>query len=306
MGESNPSNQSHRLQTRQAALVLKAVEHFTDRHAAPTLMYLGMTERKREMRFLTLYLLCTSISCGCFTLLKAGTIDPRVSDLKYLSYGQRHKCVALITGDMPTAGSTARLRASAVIFKPKIVITAAHVIDGSEKMQVTLGTQKSNVVTAIYPNKWDKKSIGPCDLALCVLDKPIQLDFYPELYSGKDEFGKVCSIAGYGITGDHQNGVQKKDNKKRAGSNVIDKNLFNGMLVCSINSRPKTSLEFLISHGDSGGGLFVDGKLAGINSAVMTKHGGELDSDYNDQSCHTRISVHKDWLDKVIKELGSF
>lgn len=234
---------------------------------------------------------------------QAGTIDPSVPDSKYLSYGSKHKCVAQISGRMPSAGVTAKFRASCVIIKPNIVLTAAHVIHGGEDMVITLDKQKSNVISAIRLTQWELKDIGPNDIALLLLDKPIELDYYPELYKDRDEAGKVCSISGYGVTGTHKSGVTKKDYKKRAGSNVIDKGLFNGMLVCSLNEGPKTTLEFLISHGDSGGGLFIDGKLAGINSSVMTKSGGNLNSDYDDKSCHTRISTHKEWLEKAIKAL---
>jgi hypothetical protein len=106
------------------------------------------------------------------------------------------------------------------------------------------------------------------------------------------------------MTGDYRRGAKFHDGKKRAGSNYIDE-LFCGMLVCSLQSKPHTSLEFLIAQGDSGGGLFIDQKLAGINSSVMTHKGGTLNSDIQDQSCHTRISLHKPWIDFVISELES-
>ncbi len=204
---------------------------------------------------------------------------------------------------MPSQGSTARFKASAVVVRPNVVITAAHVIDGGENMYISLDKQRSNIISVIHLKKWKRENVGPYDVAICLLDKNIKLDFYPELYSKSDEIGKLCSISGYGITGTHKSGAIKKDYKKRAGSNIIDNKLFNGMLVCSLTSNPTTTLEFLISHGDSGGGLFIDGKLAGINSSIMCKKGGKLDSTYDNQSCHTRISTHKEWLDKAIKAL---
>ena len=68
-----------------------------------------------------------------------------------------------------------------------------------------------------------------------------------------------------------------------------------------MNRNNPTELEFLISHGDSGGGLFIDGQLAGINSSVLSKD-GKTDSNYGDESCHTRISRYKDWLDDVMNK----
>jgi hypothetical protein len=60
-------------------------------------------------------------------------------------------------------------------------------------------------------------------------------------------------------------------------------------------------MEFLIASGDSGGGLFIDQKLAGINSCVMTTD-GHTDSNHNDESGHTRISQHINWIESTINE----
>ena len=78
--------------------------------------------------------------------------------------------------------------------------------------------------------------------------------------------------------------------------------MFHGMIVCSVQgTKNQTSLEYLIGHGDSGGGLFIDKKLAGIHSCIYTGD-GKLDSSYKDYSAHTRISIHKNWIDLVMKD----
>ena len=64
--------------------------------------------------------------------------------------------------------------------------------------------------------------------------------------------------------------------------------------------REVIKLEFLISHGDSGGGLFINGKLAGIHSFVSASD-KKADSSYGDQSGHTRISTYKRWIDFIVK-----
>jgi hypothetical protein len=63
----------------------------------------------------------------------------------------------------------------------------------------------------------------------------------------------------------------------------------------------KTELEFLIASGDSGGGLFIDNKLAGINSCVMAVD-KKPDSTYNDESGHTRISKFIGWIKENIEK----
>lgn len=237
----------------------------------------------------------------------AGTIDPTVSDTKYVEYGKKHECVVEIGGEYPEqkiGESKTYFTASAVIVKPKIVITAAHVVEKATNMYIKLRDDRIKIKLAIILKAYDSSKIGPFDIAVCYLEQDAFIDFYPELYDKDDEVGKICSISGFGMTGNHRYGAKVHDGKKRAGSNKIDE-IFSGMLVCSVNTRPHTSLEFLIASGDSGGGLFIDQKLAGINSTIMTHKGGILNSDMQDQSCHTRISIHKRWIDFVISELES-
>ena len=235
----------------------------------------------------------------------AGTIDPKVPDAKYVEYGKQHECVVQIGGEYPDQsieGKRVGFIASSVVIKPRVVLTAAHVIDGAENIYVIVNDEKIKVLCAIRLKAYDKNVMSAFDIAICYLEKEAKIDFYPDLYDKDDEVGKTCSIAGFGMTGTHRSGAKFHDNKKRAGSNNVDE-LFCGMLVCSLNKKPYTSLEFLIAHGDSGGGLFIDQKLAGINSTIMTHKGGTLNSDLQDQSCHTRISLHKPWIDFVVEEL---
>ena len=97
-------------------------------------------------------------------------------------------------------------------------------------------------------------------------------------------------------------GTVNEDNKRRAGSNYVDQTLFKGMLVTSVDNGTGTSLEYLIGQGDSGGGLFIDKKLAAVHSCIFTGD-GKLDSSYKDWAAHTRVSIHKPWMDEIIKIL---
>ena len=72
------------------------------------------------------------------------------------------------------------------------------------------------------------------------------------------------------------------------------------MLLCTPSSKiNKTELEFMIAPGDSGGGLFIDNKLAGIHSCIMAE-GHKAKSDYRTESGHTRISDHVDWINNTM------
>ena len=108
-------------------------------------------------------------------------------------------------------------------------------------------------------------------------------------------------MAGWGFTGTFNTGIEKADGKRRAGSNFIDRTE-RKILVCSPSKRHEktTELEYLIGSGDSGGGLFIDNKLAGIHSSVIG-YDGKSNSTYTDESCHTRISLYSDWIDLIVK-----
>ncbi len=241
------------------------------------------------------------------TALFAGTIDPTRSDSRYIEYGKKHECVLKIGGIYQPEDKTKpkkKFFASCVIIKPRIVLTAAHVVDGSEDVFVVNNTDEEIKVNfAIYLKEWNKNIFAHNDVAICFLEKNIDIDFYPQLYDDNNEIGKICSISGFGVTGNFIEGYSVVDNKKRAGSNMIDE-LFNGMLVTSVKNYKKTDLEFLIGYGDSGGGLFIDKKLAGINSGIMTdSKDSNLNSDQKDFATHTRISTHRQWIELTVEKL---
>lgn len=250
------------------------------------------------MKYITT-LLILFVSCLSADRLCSGTIDPHVPDSKYIEYGAKHECVVKIEGLY--GEKSAKYAASAVIIKPRFILTAAHVIHESKDCYITLKDKKINILFSMFLTDYDTDKIGPNDIAICYLEEDAIIDFYPELYAEDNEVGKICSLAGFGITGTHKTGMINGDGKKRAGSNIVD-GIISGMLVCSVNKPPKTALEFLIANGDSGGGLFIDQKLAGIHSCIMTSD-GNLNANYNEDSLHTRISLHKDWIEATIQKI---
>lgn len=224
----------------------------------------------------------------------AGTIDDNKSDEQYLEYGNKHKCVVKLIGHMSDEKHTP-YSASGVMISPYYALTAAHVIYGTMTQYIIHDGKPHLCVVAATHSEFKPKDFGHYDIAILRINDPINLDFYPELYKEKDELKKICSIAGYGNTGKISTGydLQKTDGKKRAGSNIIT-NIEKHMLICSSTDKV-TELEFIICPGDSGGGLFINNKLAGINSCVFASD-GKTDGDYGDTSGHTRISQFNDWI----------
>jgi len=253
-----------------------------------------------------------------FSTVHGGTIRSDVEDSEYVEYGKKHKCVKRIAGFNITPSGPSTFTGSCVVIHPRIVITAAHVIMGADGLivldQDNEGeTTYNRILFSVFPESFHKGNgnilrMERWDIAICLLEKDIDLDFYPELYDGRDEVEKICSIAGYGMTGVWDHGGISRGNKvdgiKRAGSNVID-NIENEMLVCSVGKGKNTSLEIMIASGDSGGGLFIDKKLAGINSSVKTCHDDKnpSNSDCNDMSSHTRVSTHVKWIKEAVVRL---
>jgi len=233
------------------------------------------------------------------TIAYGGTIDPDTPDSKYIEYGKKfHSVVKLCCFDGKGLSC-----GSAVVIDPHWIVTAAHVVENCHSWTVTIGDDKYHIKTMISHKDYDTNIFGIADIAIGYLENPIILDYYPELYDSDDETDKLCSISGWGFTGTFNTGTKIHDGKRRAGSNFIDR-FERTVLVCSpskLNDIKKTQLEFLICSGDSGGGLFIGNKLAGINSSVIGND-GKSNSTYGDESCHTRISLYRPWIMGIMRD----
>lgn len=243
-------------------------------------------------------LIIGSIFCG--NNLYSGTIDPNIPDEKYIEAGDKFDCVLEILGSYEK--NKQLFSASCVAIDQNWILTAAHVVKDSRFAFIYIEKEKRCVIIdEIIPSKdFEDKKFGKADIALCHTSSDIGLSSYPKLYVKSDEIGKICFIVGYGFTGTFETGMKKNDGKKRAGSNKIDY-ISDDLLICSPSILNKTELEFLISSGDSGGGLFIDNQLAGINSCVMAIDKSP-NSTYNDESGHTRISIFAEWIEKHMQK----
>jgi len=234
-------------------------------------------------------LLISSVAVG-------GTIDPNTPDNKYVEYAKDFHYVGMLCGEYENGDFFC---GSAVAIDDYNILTAAHVVSDA-KMCVFKVNNNDHCITNIISHKdFTYKKYGHADIAIGHSATPFNLKFYPSLYTEKDEESKLCCISGYGFHGTFISGSTKHDGLRRAGSNIIDR-IDNDLLICSPsnkNNKTFTSLEFLIASGDSGGGLFIDGKLAGINSCI-TATNKEPSSKYNEEAGHTRISNFIGWIKK--------
>jgi secreted trypsin-like serine protease len=226
----------------------------------------------------------------------AGTIDPQINDKEYVEYANLFPTVGKICG-IYNDGS--RFCGSAVAIDDYHVLTAAHVIKNSVSCFFYINDKEYCIKDIRMHKDFEKENFGIADIAIGKSEKSFNLKKYPELYDQNDEIGKECSICGYGFNGTFKTGAKFHDNKKRAGLNRIDY-IDEDMLVCSASERSDkniTAMEFLIASGDSGGGLFIDKKLAGINSCVMAIDRSPQ-SKYNEESGHTRVFKFLGWINE--------
>jgi len=245
-------------------------------------------------------LMLVLIMCFQSGFTNGGTIRPEISDQEYLDYGKKHECVVKLSGRLKNQEKEVIASGSGVVIDAHWILTAAHVVDCMDDPYFHIDDKKYLIDKVIQNPEFDaSKSMSSGDLALCHVEEKIEIKFYPKLYDMDDENQKVCGISGYGLTGTALTGAHKTDDKRRAGSNKIILTT-DYLLFCDMSRNNPTSLEFLIAHGDSGGGLFINGKLAGINSFVSSSD-GKPDSGYGDESGHTRVSRYKYWIEYNMK-----
>ncbi|NJK99425.1 MAG: S1 family peptidase [Spirulinaceae cyanobacterium SM2_1_0] len=195
-------------------------------------------------------------------------------------------------------------------------MTAAHCVEsGSYMNQGTfwIGNTAHSVTALTAHNGWFSSGrnleVGH-DIALLALSAPVRNVRPASLYYGSGEDLRVGNYVGYGETGTGITGaVSGSGGTKRAGQNIIGLGSrlgYNNNLLVSDFDDPRTAdwwdslsrplgLEYQLGRGDSGGGLFIEGRVAGVHSFISSVD-DRLDSDYGDYSASTRVSTKKNWI----------
>lgn len=232
----------------------------------------------------------------------AGTTDPNTPDSKYVEFGKSFPGVVQIsnTVDCKKCQKVHAQIASAVVIRPHWIVTAAHVVKDSHDNAILKDDKKYPLSHVVLHRDYDDDKVGWHDIAIAYSPEPIELEFYTPLYKRQDEAGKAITIAGFGLFGTFRTGAKDSDNKRRAGHNRIDRHE-QAILVASPSAAQRFPLEFGIAPGDSGGGMFIDNELAGINSFLMATD-GKPNGTYGDESAFTRVSLYAPWVEEQIQK----
>lgn len=245
------------------------------------------------MRALGFLILCWASSAF------AGTTDDAISDARYLKYAEGFRPYTARIIGLRTDGTTPA--GTCVLIHDHWALTAAHVVDGwtAGLVHSSKGIRRiERVFSHIDYQDWNA---GWHDIALVRVREPFKLDYYPSLSSGQEALGAVVSVAGYGLTGRLSTGHTHGDGLLRAGTGRITR--FEAGCIVLPAMRGGSPLPLCIAPGDSGGPLFVAGRLAGINSFTMKlQDGTSTRSRVGEESAHTRVSLYHDWFHDVMGE----
>lgn len=220
-----------------------------------------------------------------------------VPDARYLELGAR----------FPSAVRVGANGGDGTLIAPEWVLTAAHVAEGMARRSggdfriFVDGDETGYAVRQIILHP-DFAPMGPNDLALIRLDRPVAGVQPAALYRNRDEAGQTLVLVGHGDTKNGLGGEWVMDRKKRGATNVVDSTTSAHLRFDFDSGAAATPLEGTAGPGDSGGPAYilVDSQpyLAGVSSAGRSGSNGP--GSYGAEEYYVRVSSHVKWIDDML------
>ena len=205
------------------------------------------------------------------------------------------------------------------------VLTAAHLFSANPALAnvhiLNAAGQSVSPVAEIFTHPlWDNNPASyNHDLAIIKLAQPLAQTSGYEIYRTKTEIGQTFTRAGFSGT-DLVTGKNTYDALTDIINNSFGSHVETGSqllydyddgtpqhdalgLLFNLPNLGLGSEETMSQNGLSGGGTFIDNKIAGIGSFIFrsdsTDVNNVIDSSVGEMGSDTRISTHTDWIDFV-------
>lgn len=263
---------------------------------------------------LAITLLATATTITTSQLANAGTIRHDVTDTQYTALANSFSSV----GSLSLRGATSSWNCSGTLIGSNYLLTAAHCLEDSAGRNLssgtfTLGGTRYTIRSGVKNSGWTTSNRNPTagfDMAILQLSSNVTNVTAANLYTNTNENGQTGTYVGFGFRGTGTSGqVANTFGTKRAGQNIMNLGSQQGwsdQVLWSDFTDPRSNasalnLEYNIASGDSGGGLFINGLLAGVNSVIQNVNGNSLWADYGDRSLVTRVSSLNNWIQNVLR-----